>query len=97
MFNSKDKDDFGFLCGGFADLNGDGKVDLAEFLIEKDIYDDVMKPKSSSSDCEYIDDDEIDDDDEFDDEDDGVDENDELDDDDEIDDDDELDDDDEDF
>lgn len=57
------KEDFSDFCGDFADLNGDGIVDMNEYLNEEDDYKRIM-----GKDDDYEEDDE--DDYSFDDEDD---------------------------
>lgn len=37
-----DDEDYGFLTGGLGDLDGDGKVDFAEYLIEEDDFQRIM-------------------------------------------------------
>ena len=41
MFN--DDEDYGFLTGGFGDLDGDGRVDFAEYLNEEYEYQQIIK------------------------------------------------------
>ncbi len=38
-----DDEDYGFLTGGLGDLDGDGKVDFAEYLIEEDDFQRIME------------------------------------------------------
>lgn len=40
MFN--DDEDYGFLTGGLGDLDGDGRVDFAEYMNEEDDYQRIM-------------------------------------------------------
>ena len=40
MFN--DDEDYGFLTGGVGDLDGDGRVDFTEYIIEEDEYRRIM-------------------------------------------------------
>ena len=35
-------EDFSDFCGNFADLDGDGKVDMEEYLNEEDDYNRIM-------------------------------------------------------
>lgn len=37
-----DDEDYGFLTGGLGDLNGDGRVDLEEYLNEEDDFQRIM-------------------------------------------------------
>ena len=43
MFN--DDEDYGFLTGGLGDLDGDGRVDFAEYMNEEDDYQRIMGSK----------------------------------------------------
>lgn len=45
MFN--DDEDYGFLTGGFGDLDGDGRVDLAEYMNEEYEYQQIMGNKDN--------------------------------------------------
>lgn len=49
------KDDFGIFTGSYADLNSDGEVDLAEYLIDEMEYNDIMGKDSFDDDCLYDD------------------------------------------
>lgn len=55
MFN--DDEDYGFLTGGFGDLDGDGRVDFAEYLNEEYEYQQIMGNKDNDDDFSISDDD----------------------------------------
>ena len=58
-----DDEDYGFLTGGLGDLDGDGNVDFAEYLIEEDDFQRIMGVDDDGypvSDDEDIDDLELD-------------------------------------
>ena len=65
MFN--DDEDYGFLTGGFGDLDGDGRVDFAEYLNEEYEYQQIMGNKDNDDDFSISDDDDDWDDDDDDD------------------------------
>ena len=54
-----DDEDYGFLTGGLGDLDGDGKVDFAEYLIEEDDFQRIMGETDDED--SFSDDDDIDD------------------------------------
>ena len=55
MFN--DDEDYGFLTGGLGDLDGDGRVDFAEYLNEEYEYQQIMGNKDNDDDFSISDDD----------------------------------------
>ena len=55
MFN--DDEDYGFLTGGFGDLDGDGRVDFGEYLNEEYEYQQIMGNKDNDDDFSISDDD----------------------------------------
>lgn len=52
-------EDYGFLTGGLGDLDGDGKVDFTEYMIEEDDFQRIM---GNNDDDDFFSDDEEDDD-----------------------------------
>lgn len=37
-----DDEDYGFLTGGLGDLDGDGRVDFTEYIMEEDDFERIM-------------------------------------------------------
>ena len=56
MFN--DDEDYGFLTGGFGDLDGDGRVDFVEYMNEEDDYQRIMH-SDDDDDYSVLDDEDI--------------------------------------
>lgn len=57
-------EDFSSICGEFANLNGDGKVDMEEYLNKEDDYNRIMRTDGEDEDEDYSLDDEDEDDEE---------------------------------
>ena len=51
-------EDFSSICGEFANLNGDGKVDMEEYLNKEDDYNRIMRTDGEDEDEDYSLDDE---------------------------------------